>query len=113
MRGVTSASRPLGSGLRATDRDPSAGLPTPFAEAVLDLVEQIPPGRVMAYGDVAGALGTGGARAVGTVMMSSPRRYSTGGQSWILSAMMMTDGRLQLFGFKPSVPTPRVTTSRM
>ena len=44
------------------------GLPTPFAEQVLDLVEQIPPGRVMAYGDVAAALGSGGARAVGTVM---------------------------------------------
>ena len=68
MRGVTSASRPPRSGRRAPDRDPSAGLPTPFAESVLDLVEQIPPGRVMAYGDVAAALGAGGARAVGTVM---------------------------------------------
>jgi alkylated DNA nucleotide flippase Atl1 len=45
-----------------------AGLPTPFAEAVLDLVATIPPGRAMAYGDVARALGHGGARAVGTVM---------------------------------------------
>ena len=52
---------------RGADRDPGAGLPTPFAESVLDLVEQIPPGRVMAYGDVAMVLG-GGARAVGTVM---------------------------------------------
>ena len=43
-------------------------LPTPFAEAVLDLVQRIPSGRVMTYGDVAKALGTGGARAVGTVM---------------------------------------------
>ena len=47
---------------------PAVGLPTPFAEAVLDLVERIPPGRVMSYGDVAAALGSGGARAVGTVM---------------------------------------------
>jgi alkylated DNA nucleotide flippase Atl1 len=53
---------PAGDGGRA------AGLPTPFAESVLDLVERIPPGRVMAYGDVAAALGSGGARAVGTVM---------------------------------------------
>ncbi len=28
-------------------------LPTPIAERVLDLVARIPPGRVMAYGDVA------------------------------------------------------------
>lgn len=42
--------------------------PTPFAERVLDVVASIPPGRVMAYSDVAGHLGEGGARAVGTVM---------------------------------------------
>jgi alkylated DNA nucleotide flippase Atl1 len=46
----------------------SERLPTPFAEAVLDLVQQIPAGRVMTYGDVAAALGAGGPRAVGTVM---------------------------------------------
>ena len=46
----------------------SAGLPTPFAEAVLDLVARIPRGRVMAYGQVSAALGQGGARSVGTVM---------------------------------------------
>ena len=71
MRHVTSASKPhragSGGGGRA-DREPVVGLPTPFAEAVLDLVEQIPSGRVMAYGDVAAVLGSGGARAVGTVM---------------------------------------------
>ncbi|MDA8436514.1 MAG: MGMT family protein [Actinomycetales bacterium] len=65
---MTSASRPAALGRRAPTREPVAGLPTPFAEAVLDLVERIPPGRVMAYGDVAAALGSGGARAVGTVM---------------------------------------------
>jgi len=42
--------------------------PTPFAERVLDLVGRIPPGRVLAYSDVAEILGEGGARAVGTVM---------------------------------------------
>lgn len=31
-------------------------LPTPIAERVLDLVARIPPGRVMAYGDVAACL---------------------------------------------------------
>jgi alkylated DNA nucleotide flippase Atl1 len=31
----------------------SVSLPTPIAERVLDLVARIPPGRVMAYGDIA------------------------------------------------------------
>lgn len=43
-------------------------LPTPFAERVLDLVALIPPGHAVAYSDVAGFLGEGGARAVGTVL---------------------------------------------
>lgn len=47
---------------------PERGLPTDFAEEVLDLVVRVPPGRVVTYGDVAELLGRGGARAVGTVM---------------------------------------------
>ena len=43
-------------------------LPTPFAEAVLDLIDRIPRGRVMTYGDIAEYLGTGGPRQVGKVM---------------------------------------------
>jgi len=39
-----------------------------FAEAVLDVVAAIPPGKVMTYGDVAAVLGTRAARAVGNVM---------------------------------------------
>ncbi|MFI6818450.1 MGMT family protein [Nonomuraea sp. NPDC050328] len=39
-----------------------------FAERVLDVVEHIPPGRVMAYGDIAEYLGEGGPRQVGRVM---------------------------------------------
>jgi alkylated DNA nucleotide flippase Atl1 len=39
-----------------------------FAEAVLDLVAQIPPGRVMSYGDLAAELGSRAARQVGKVM---------------------------------------------
>ncbi|GAB2687225.1 MGMT family protein [Thalassiella azotivora] len=44
-----------------------------FAEAVLDVVRSIPPGRVLSYGDVAEYLGDApaggyGARAVGRVM---------------------------------------------
>jgi alkylated DNA nucleotide flippase Atl1 len=39
-----------------------------FAENVLDIVGQIPPGRVMTYGDIAATLGSRGARLVGQVM---------------------------------------------
>jgi len=39
-----------------------------FAEAVLDLVDRIPAGMVLAYGDVAELLGQGGPRQVGAVM---------------------------------------------
>ena len=39
-----------------------------YADRVLDLVERIPPGRVMSYGDVAEYLGAGGPRQVGRVM---------------------------------------------
>ena len=45
----------------------SHGLPE-FAEAVLDIVDQIPEGMVLAYGDVAEMLGQGGPRQVGAVM---------------------------------------------
>jgi alkylated DNA nucleotide flippase Atl1 len=39
-----------------------------FAEAVLDVVVRIPPGRVLSYGDVAEYLGKSGPRRVGRVM---------------------------------------------
>jgi alkylated DNA nucleotide flippase Atl1 len=42
--------------------------PDAFAEAVLDLVEQIPPGRVMSYGSIAAELGSRASRQVGKVM---------------------------------------------
>src|SRR3954452_19673206 len=41
---------------------------TPFALSVLDLVERIPPGKVMAYGEIAAYLGEGGPRQVGAVL---------------------------------------------
>ncbi|GAA4522353.1 MULTISPECIES: MGMT family protein [Nonomuraea] len=40
----------------------------PYAERVLDVVDRIPPGKVMSYGDVAEYLGEGGPRQVGRVM---------------------------------------------
>ncbi|MER3388460.1 MAG: MGMT family protein [Microcella sp.] len=42
--------------------------PLDFAGAALAVVDDIPPGRVMTYGDVAAELGSRGARAVGRVM---------------------------------------------
>ena len=39
-----------------------------YAGRVLDVVEAIPPGQVMSYGDVAEFLGDGGPRQVGRVM---------------------------------------------
>ena len=39
-----------------------------FVERVLQLVESIPAGRVMPYGEVAAALGSRASRAVGKVM---------------------------------------------
>jgi alkylated DNA nucleotide flippase Atl1 len=39
-----------------------------FAEAVLDLVSQIPPGLVMSYGGIAAELGSRASRQVGKVM---------------------------------------------
>lgn len=39
-----------------------------YVEAVLALVEQVPPGRVTTYGAIADHVGTGGPRQVGRVM---------------------------------------------
>ena len=56
---------------RFTPASPAAsrfqGLPE-FARRVLDVVDAIPPGRVMAYGDIAEWLGDGGPRRVARVM---------------------------------------------
>jgi len=49
-----------------------------FAEAVLDIVDQIPEGMVLAYGDVAEMLGQGGPRQVGSVMS----RYGSSVSWW-------------------------------
>lgn len=48
-----------------------------YVEAVLQVVEAIPAGRVMTYGAIAEYLGAGGPRQVGTVMS----RYG-GGVPW-------------------------------
>jgi alkylated DNA nucleotide flippase Atl1 len=46
---------------------PASDLPR-YAELVLDTVDRIPPGRVLAYGDIAELVGEGGPRQVGAVM---------------------------------------------
>lgn len=53
-------------------------LPTPFAEEVLDVVAEIPAGRVMAYSDIAVALERGGARQVGQALA----RFGSGVPWW-------------------------------
>lgn len=63
-----------------------AGLPTPFAEQVLDVVAAIPRGRVLTYGDVARLLEQGGPRQVGTVMS----RFGGGVPWW---RVIRADGR--------------------
>lgn len=48
---------------------PGGGGPvSEFARAVLDLVDAVPPGRVVTYGDIADALGSRSPRQVGQVM---------------------------------------------
>jgi methylated-DNA-protein-cysteine methyltransferase related protein len=44
------------------------GRPTPYAARVLDVVDRIPPGKVMSYKDVAEYVGAGSGRTVGAVM---------------------------------------------
>lgn len=49
-----------------------------YVEAVLRVVESIPPGRVMAYGQIADVVGQGGPRQVGAVMST----YGSGVPWW-------------------------------
>ncbi|WP_093837300.1 MGMT family protein [Streptomyces aidingensis] len=56
-----------GSGASGGVPRAAARLPD-YADRVLTAVEQIPPGRVATYGDIAALLRSGGPRQVGTVM---------------------------------------------
>ncbi len=58
-----------------------------FAEAVLDLVDLVPPGEVLSYGDVAELLERGGPRQVGQVLS----RYGSSTCWW---RVVLADGRL-------------------
>lgn len=59
------------------ERSPFQGLPV-FARLVLDLVDRIPPGMVMAYGDIAEWLEQGTPRIVARVMST----YGTEAPWW-------------------------------
>ena len=47
---------------------PARRQPGAFTEQVFAVVESIPPGTVMTYGDVAAVLGSHGAQSVGNIM---------------------------------------------
>lgn len=47
--------------------------PTAYALSVLEVVQRIPAGKVMTYGDVAEYLGRGSGRTVGTVLSKHGR----------------------------------------
>jgi len=55
-------------GYRLGSSQMGAGELPEFAEAILSIVDRIPVGMVLAYGDVAEMLGQGGPRQVGAVM---------------------------------------------
>lgn len=59
----------------------------PFAGRVIELVDSIPSGRVLSYGDVAELLEQGGPRQVGQVMS----RYGSSTNWW---RVVRADGRL-------------------
>jgi methylated-DNA-protein-cysteine methyltransferase related protein len=61
------ASASVGLAVRAGTR------PTAYARAVLDVVDRIPAGKVMTYGDVAELMGRGSPRTVGTVLSGHGR----------------------------------------
>jgi methylated-DNA-protein-cysteine methyltransferase-like protein len=65
----TLASASAGLAVRARAGAP----PTPYARQVLDVVDRIPPGKVMTYGDVAELMGRGSPRTVGAVLSDHGR----------------------------------------
>jgi alkylated DNA nucleotide flippase Atl1 len=60
--------RGAGGGAESAARPAGPAALSDFAGKVLDVVEAIPPGRVMSYGDIAEYVGEGGPRQVGRVM---------------------------------------------
>ena len=71
---------PAGIALPAGTALPAEGAVTidDYSARVLDLIDEIPPGQVMSYGDIAEYLGQGGPRQVGRVLS----RYGGGAPWW-------------------------------
>ena len=65
--------RPASSSVGLAVRTGSSARPTAYALAVLDVVDRIPAGTVMTYGDVAELMGRGSPRTVGTVLTAHGR----------------------------------------
>lgn len=72
--GASRAKRAASASAGLSVRPGSSGAaPTEYAREVLDVVDRIPPGKVMTYGDVAEMHGRGSARTVGAVMSDHGR----------------------------------------
>ena len=69
-----------------TEALPEDDGPDEYTEDVLSVVERIPTGRVMSYGDIAEYVGRGGPRQVGAVMS----RWGGGVPWW---RVVRSDGR--------------------
>ena len=65
--------RPSAASVGLAVRAGSGARPTAYARAVLDVVDRIPAGKVMTYGDVAELMGRGSPRTVGTVLSDHGR----------------------------------------
>jgi len=71
MASVTRRQPSASAGLAV--RPGADGRPTAYAREVLDVVDRIPAGRVMTYGDVAEFMGRGSPRTVGAVLSGHGR----------------------------------------
>ena len=65
--------RPAAASVGLAVRAGSGARPTVYARAVLDVVDRIPAGKVLTYGDVAELMGRGSPRTVGTVLSDHGR----------------------------------------
>ncbi len=65
--------KPASASVGLAVRGRAAAPPTAYARLVLDVVDRIPRGKVMTYGDVAEMLGRGSPRTVGTVLTNHGR----------------------------------------
>jgi methylated-DNA-protein-cysteine methyltransferase-like protein len=65
--------RPPSASVGLAVRPGGGSSPTPYARSVLDVVDRIPRGQVLTYGDVAELMGRGSPRTVGAVLSNHGR----------------------------------------